>query len=154
MKTLAKAIALSAILGGAVIATPAQAWFGGFPGGNNGWGGGPWGGNGGPWGGYPGNGYGNTMDDWMDGNGWGDMTFSTSMGGRGNGRGYNRYYQQPNYGYGGYPGYGYGAPYGGGYGAPYGGGYGAPYGGGYGAAPYSGRDYQAPPAPPAPAQKK
>jgi hypothetical protein len=144
MKTLAKAIALSAILGGAVITTPAQAWFGGFPG-SNGWGGSPWGGSpwgGSPWGGggYPGSGYGNTMDDWMDGNGWGDMTFSTSMGGRGNGRGYNRSYQQPYYGY---PGssYGYGAPYGGGYGAPYG-------------APYSGRDYQAPPAPPAPEQKK
>ena len=109
MKKLTKAVALSAILGGAILATtPAQAWFGG-PGG---WGGGPWN-SGGPWGNN------NYMDDWMDGTGWGDMNFSTSAGGRGYGR--NNY-----------RGHGYGYPYGGGYGGyPYGGGY-APYGpGGY-----------------------
>lgn len=148
MKTLAKAVALSAILGGAVITTPAQAWWGnGF----SPWGGSPWGG-GGPWGGYPG--YGNTMDDWMDGTGWGDMTFSTSMGGRGYGRGYDRYYHQPYYGY---PGYGWGGyPGYGGWGGYPGYGYGAPYGAPYGAygAPYSGRDYQAPPPAPAPEANK
>ncbi|MEN8215776.1 MAG: sulfur globule family protein [Pseudomonadota bacterium] len=102
MKNLTKAVALSAILGGAILATtPAQAWWG-WPGGGNNW-----------------------NDNWMDGFGWGDMNFSTSMGGRGYGRGYGRDY----YGYG--P-YGYGYPYGGGMGYPYGGGWGAP---GYGRAP-------------------
>jgi hypothetical protein len=150
MKHFAKAVALSAILGGLVLATtPAQAFWG-WPGSGGGWPGG-WGGS--PWGGgYPGR-YGNWNDDWMDGSGWGDMTFSTSVGGRGYGRGYDRYY---NHGYpywGGYPYGGYGgpwggyAPYGGGY-APYGGGY-APYGGGYapGYGYPGGGSYPAPSAP-------
>jgi len=110
MRSMTKALALSAILGGAIVATtPAQAWWGGWPGSSS------------------------FMDDWMDGSGWGDMNFNTSMGGRGYGRGYGRDY----YGYG--P-YGYGSPYGGGYGGyPYGGGYGGyPYGGGYGGYPYGG----------------
>ncbi len=89
MRSMTKALALSAILGGAIVATmPAQAWWGG-----------------------PGSSF---MDDWMDGSGWGDMNFSTSMGGHGYGRGYGRDY----YGYG--P-YGYGYPYGGWGGYPYGG---------------------------------
>ncbi len=108
MKNLTKAVALSAIIGGAVVATPAQAWWGG-PG----------------WGGWPGS-HSNVMDDWMDGTGWGDMTFSTSMGGRGYGRGYNR-------------GYNYGYPY---YGGPWG--Y-APYYGGH--APYYGAPWAYAPAP-------
>jgi hypothetical protein len=113
MRNLTKAVALSAILGGAILATtPAQAWWG-WPGGSN-------------W-----------NDDWMDGLGWGDMNFSTSMGGRGYGRGYGRdYYGYGPYGYG-YPYGGYGYPYGGGWGHPYGGGWGHPYGGGWGY-PYGG----------------
>jgi hypothetical protein len=146
MKNLAKAVALTVVLGGAVIATPAQAWWGG-PGS---WGGFPGWGGGGPWGGYPGY-YGDDIWDWgpMDGNGWGDMTFSTSVGGRGYGRGYNRGYHGYNpyygggapWGYGGYP-YGGGAPWGYGGGYPYGG---APgYGPGYG----YGRDYRGDVPPP------
>jgi hypothetical protein len=141
MKKFAKAVALSAILGGAVLATtPAHAWWnanpfgGGFPG----WGGNPWNG-----GGFPGSSWG---DDSMNGSGWGDMTFSTSVGGQGYGRGYDRRYG--------------GNPYGGGYGNPYGGGYGNPgyghpgYGRpGYGRpgyGPYGGPGPKAePPAPPA-----
>jgi hypothetical protein len=158
MRNIAKAVALSVILGGAVLATPAQAWWGGgWPG--SGWGGWPGSGWGGPWGGYPGS-WGNDVWDMgpMDGTGWGDMTFSTSVGGRGYGRGYNRNYHgyQPYYGYpyGGWggPGYGYGGP-GYGYGGPgygYGGpgyGYGGyPYGGGYG--PGYGRDNREAPSHP------
>jgi len=150
MRNFAKAVALSAILGGALLASPAQAQWGnnwGSPWGGGGpWSGGPWGGS--PWGGgWPGS-RSNMMDDWMDGTGWGDMNFSTSTGGRGYGRGYGR----DNYGYGPY-GYGGGYPYGGGY-APYGGGYGGYPGGGYGGYPGGGYGpnpgYNAPPAPPAP----
>ena len=117
MKNLVKVAALSAILGGTVLATtPAQAWWG--PWGGNGWG--PWGSDSRNW-----------MDDWMDGTGWGDMNFNSSVGGRGYGRGrsYDRYYDgwgYPGY-WGGYPGAWGGYPYGG---------YGAPYGGYYGTAPY------------------
>jgi len=103
------------------------------------WGGGPWGGS--PWGGG-----GNDWWNDMMGDGYGDFNMNMSGGGRGFGRGYNRY--RDYYGYGPYGGYG-GGPWGGGYG-----GYGAPYyGGGY---PYA-APYGAPPAAPAapaPAESK
>jgi hypothetical protein len=99
MKNLTKAITLSAILAGAVLTIPAQAWWGT------------------PWSGYNNNSNNSVMDNMMDGSGWGDMNFNMSMSGRGNGRGYNNYN--------GYNGYytPYNAPY---YGAPYAPYYGAP----------------------------
>jgi hypothetical protein len=82
--------AMGAALAMAMLATPAQAFWGS-------WGGGPWYGSpwyGGPWyGGYPGYGYGYP--------------------------GYGYGYGYPGYGYG-YPGYGYGYPYMGGWGYPWG----------------------------------
>ncbi len=92
MNKLVSAVALAALLGASA---SANAWWGG-PGG--------WGDR-------------SFMDDFF-GDGWGDFNMNMSGGGRGWGRGYNRYNDY--YGYG--P-YGWGAPYA--YGAPYG--YGAPY---------------------------
>jgi len=71
------------------------------------------------------------MND-MFGDGWGDFNMNMSGGGRGWGRGYNRY--RDYYGYG--P-YGWGGPWSG-YGAPY-------YGGGYPHMPFA-----VPPVPTAP----
>ncbi len=115
MKKLATVAAVAVLLGASA---SVSAWWGGGPG----------------WGGLPGNSWNN--NNWrndMLGDGWGDFNMNMSGGGRGWGRGYNRYRDHSGYG----P-YGWGGPWGGRYGAPY-------YGGGY-PSPYA-----APAAPVAPA---
>lgn len=76
----------------------------------------------------------------MFGDGWGDFNMNMSGGGRGWGRGHNRYRDY----------YGYGSPYG--WGGPWG--YGAPYGAPYYGGGYSPYAAPAAPMPPAAAEKK
>ena len=108
MRKISKVLGVAAIAGaGAFLMSSAHAF----------WGGGPWGGGGHDW-----------WNDMM-GDGYGDFNMSMSGGGRGFGRGYNRY--RDYYGYGPY-GWG-GGPWGGG--GPGYGGWGAPYGAPYGPSP-------------------
>jgi hypothetical protein len=102
MKKLATAVAIAALLG---VSASASAFWGGGPWGNNGYGNDGWGNN-------------NMMNDMFgNGDGYGDFSMNMGGGGRGYGRGNNRYYDSYSNGYG--P-YGYGAPYGyAPYGAPY-----------------------------------